>query len=55
MVDLSHMTPILKLIDFGDARHIYNSYYVHPLVGSPEFAAPELVTGSPVALHTDIW
>ena len=55
MVDLSNTTPCLKLVDFGDARHIYNNYYIHPLVGSPEFAAPELVSGSPVGLLTDIW
>ena len=55
MVDLSNTTPCLKLVDFGDARHIYNNYNIHPLVGSPEFAAPELVSGSPVGLLTDIW
>jgi serine/threonine protein kinase len=25
------------------------------LVGSPEFASPELVSGNPVNLKTDIW
>ena len=55
MLDLSSMAAKLKVVDFGDARHIYNNYYVHPLVGSPEFAAPELVNGSPVGLLTDIW
>jgi triple functional domain protein len=55
LIDLSSLSPHVKLIDFGDARHIYNNYYVHPLVGSPEFAAPELVGGSPVGLLTDIW
>ncbi|XP_074654482.1 kalirin-like isoform X2 [Tubulanus polymorphus] len=55
MVEICSMTPQLKLIDFGDARHIYTNYYVHPLIGNPEFAAPELVSGSPVNLKTDIW
>ncbi|XP_013406605.1 kalirin isoform X3 [Lingula anatina] len=55
LVDLTSMTPRLKLIDLGDAHHIHNSYYVHQLVGSPEFAAPELVKGIPVGLLTDIW
>ena len=45
----------VRLIDFGDARHISNGYYVHTLVGSPEFASPELVNGSTVGLATDIW
>ncbi|XP_064646133.1 triple functional domain protein-like isoform X3 [Lineus longissimus] len=55
MVELMTMSPKLKLIDFGDARQIYGDYYVHPLIGSPEFAAPELVSGNPVSLKTDIW
>jgi serine/threonine protein kinase len=55
MVELMTMSPKLKLIDFGDARQIYGDYYVHPLVGSPEFASPELVSGNPVNLKTDIW
>jgi len=28
---------------------------VHPLLGSPEFAAPELVLGQPAALASDMW
>ncbi len=55
MVDLSHMTPMLKLVDFGDAHQILNSYYIHPISGSSEFHAPELVNGNPVGLQTDIW
>ncbi|XP_014666025.1 PREDICTED: kalirin-like [Priapulus caudatus] len=55
LIDLSHTSPLLKLVDFGDARHICNNYYVHPLLGSPEFAAPELVLGQPVGLQTDMW
>ena len=48
-------TPLIKLIDFGDARHIYDSTYVHRLMGSAEFSAPELVTGQPASLLSDIW
>lgn len=55
MVDLGGITPTVKLVDFGDARHIYNNYYVHPMVGSPEFMSPEMVKGTPVGLLTDIW
>jgi triple functional domain protein len=57
LVDLSSAssTPLLKLIDFGDARHIYDGTYIHRLMGSAEFAAPELVTGQPASLLSDIW
>ena len=44
----------LVLIDFGDARLAFDSY-VHTLVGSAEFAAPELVRGLPIGFKTDIW
>ncbi len=55
MVDVMNSSSRVRLIDFGDARNITNGYYVHPLVGSPEFASPELVNGSPVDLSADIW
>jgi len=53
--DPSRAMPLLKLIDFGDAHHIYDKTYVHRLVGSAEFAAPELITGHPASLLSDIW
>ncbi len=55
LVEMCNLTARVKLIDFGDAQTISNNYSVHPLVGSAEFAAPELVNGSPVSLLTDIW
>jgi len=42
-------------MDFGDARHIYDDTYVHQLMGSAEFAAPELITGRSASLLSDIW
>lgn len=45
----------LKLIDFGDAQHLGEEVLLHPLRGSPEFSAPELVTEKPVSLSTDMW
>ncbi|KAJ8320614.1 hypothetical protein KUTeg_002201 [Tegillarca granosa] len=45
----------LKLIDFGDARHIFNNYYIHTIYGNPEFLAPEIISGTPVGLSTDMW
>ncbi|XP_029103892.1 triple functional domain protein isoform X2 [Scleropages formosus] len=55
LVDQSSGQPTVKLVDLGDAVQLGTTHYVHPLLGSPEFAAPELVLGEPVALASDIW
>ncbi|XP_039877429.1 triple functional domain protein isoform X3 [Simochromis diagramma] len=47
--------PVVKLTDFGDAVQLNSAHYVHPLLGSPEFASPELVLGEPVSLTSDLW
>ncbi|KAI4817912.1 hypothetical protein KUCAC02_011284, partial [Chaenocephalus aceratus] len=47
--------PAVKLTDFGDAVQLNSALYVHPLLGSPEFASPELVLGDPVSLTSDLW
>uniref|UniRef100_A0A3B4ADZ5 Protein kinase domain-containing protein n=1 Tax=Periophthalmus magnuspinnatus TaxID=409849 RepID=A0A3B4ADZ5_9GOBI len=47
--------PVVKLIDFGDAVQLNSAHYIHPLLGSPEFASPELVLGEPVCLTSDLW
>uniref|UniRef100_A0A3Q3GRD4 Protein kinase domain-containing protein n=1 Tax=Labrus bergylta TaxID=56723 RepID=A0A3Q3GRD4_9LABR len=47
--------PTVKLTDFGDAVQLNSAHYVHPLLGSPEFASPELVLGEPVSLNSDMW
>ncbi|XP_057691051.1 triple functional domain protein isoform X1 [Corythoichthys intestinalis] len=48
--------PVVKLTDFGDAVQLNPpSTYIHPLLGSPEFSAPELVLGQPASLMSDIW
>lgn len=47
--------PTVKLTDFGDAVQLNSSHYSHPLLGSPEFASPELVLGDPVSLTSDLW
>ncbi|XP_077867222.1 triple functional domain protein-like [Saccoglossus kowalevskii] len=54
-VEANNVTCRVKLIDFGDAINIGSKLFVHGLVGSPEFAAPELVNGHPVCLNTDMW
>uniref|UniRef100_UPI00358F831F kalirin-like isoform X2 n=1 Tax=Myxine glutinosa TaxID=7769 RepID=UPI00358F831F len=55
LVDISNARVTLKLTDLGDAMQITTHFYLHPLLGSPEFASPELVRGWPVTLTTDIW
>ncbi|XP_074551145.1 kalirin isoform X1 [Halichoeres trimaculatus] len=56
MVDLHTPTPSIKLIDLGDAVQLTaHRHYVHLLLGNPEFAAPELIRGTPVSVATDVW
>ncbi|XP_051259531.1 kalirin isoform X2 [Dicentrarchus labrax] len=56
MVDLRSATPCIKLIDLGDAVQLSaHRRYVHLLLGNPEFAAPELIRGTPVSVATDVW
>lgn len=55
LVEMAMGESRLKLCDFGDAKHIYNNYYVHPFRECPEFLAPEIIKGTPIGLSTDIW
>uniref|UniRef100_UPI003AAE5F69 kalirin n=1 Tax=Centroberyx gerrardi TaxID=166262 RepID=UPI003AAE5F69 len=56
MVDLHSSVPCVKLVDFGDAVQLSaHRRYVHLLLGNPEFAAPELIRGTPVSVATDVW
>ncbi|CAG5892236.1 unnamed protein product [Menidia menidia] len=47
--------PVVRLCDFGDAVQLGGAPHVHALLGSPEFAPPELVLGAPAALTSDLW
>ncbi|KAG8442620.1 hypothetical protein GDO86_011416 [Hymenochirus boettgeri] len=55
LVDQSLSKPTIKLSDFGDAVQLNTTYYIHQLLGSAEFAAPEIILGNPVSLTSDIW
>uniref|UniRef100_A0AAQ5XQC7 non-specific serine/threonine protein kinase n=1 Tax=Amphiprion ocellaris TaxID=80972 RepID=A0AAQ5XQC7_AMPOC len=56
MVEHASSQPVIKLTDFGDAVQLSPpSSYIHPLLGSPEFSAPELVLGQPASLMSDLW
>ncbi|CAH2304994.1 kalirin isoform X4 [Pelobates cultripes] len=55
LIDLRIPVPRVKIIDLEDAVQITGHYYIHQLLGSPEFAAPEVIHGTPVSLATDIW
>uniref|UniRef100_A0A8C7PRH2 non-specific serine/threonine protein kinase n=1 Tax=Oncorhynchus mykiss TaxID=8022 RepID=A0A8C7PRH2_ONCMY len=55
LVEQNSAQPVVKLTDFGDAVQLNSGHYIHPLLGSPEFSAPELVLGQPVTLTSDLW
>uniref|UniRef100_A0A7N6BG17 non-specific serine/threonine protein kinase n=1 Tax=Anabas testudineus TaxID=64144 RepID=A0A7N6BG17_ANATE len=56
VVEHASSQPVIKLTDFGDAVQLSPPCsYIHPLLGSPEFSAPELVLGQPVSLMSDLW
>ncbi|KYO42826.1 hypothetical protein Y1Q_0016202 [Alligator mississippiensis] len=55
LVDQSSAKPTIKLADFGDAVQLGTTYYIHQLLGNPEFAAPEIILGNPVSLTSDVW
>ncbi|XP_056332083.1 triple functional domain protein-like [Danio aesculapii] len=55
LIEQTSAKPLVKLADFGDAAHLSNIPYIHPLLGSPEFSAPELVLGESAALASDLW
>lgn len=55
LVEQNSAQPVVKLTDFGDAVQLNSGHHIHPLLGSPEFSAPELVLGQPVSLTSDLW
>uniref|UniRef100_A0A8C4W597 non-specific serine/threonine protein kinase n=1 Tax=Gopherus evgoodei TaxID=1825980 RepID=A0A8C4W597_9SAUR len=55
LVDQSSAKPTIKLADFGDAVQLNTTYYIHQLLGNPEFAAPEIILGNPISLTSDVW
>uniref|UniRef100_A0A7M4G1G5 Trio Rho guanine nucleotide exchange factor n=1 Tax=Crocodylus porosus TaxID=8502 RepID=A0A7M4G1G5_CROPO len=55
LVDQSSAKPTIKLADFGDAVQLGTTYYIHQLLGNPEFTAPEIILGNPVSLTSDVW
>jgi len=57
LLDLSGTSRCLKLIDFGDAQRISSTSHSCSVVvrGSPEFVAPELISGQRVAISADVW
>ncbi|THD24432.1 Serine/threonine kinase [Fasciola hepatica] len=43
------------LCDFGLAKFLDNGCLVRDLVGTPDYAAPEILDYNPIHLNTDIW
>lgn len=58
---LSHTGPMgltIKIGDFGLAKHVDNRGYLTTVCGSPQYVAPEVVTGSNSAVYgpkVDMW
>lgn len=48
-------TPELKLIDFGNARHLKPGEPVEVDRFDPEFVAPEILTGENIGTAADMW
>uniref|UniRef100_A0A4W3IC27 Rho guanine nucleotide exchange factor 25 n=1 Tax=Callorhinchus milii TaxID=7868 RepID=A0A4W3IC27_CALMI len=55
LVDHSSAKPLIKLADFGEAEQLTTAYYIHQLLGNPEFAAPEIILGNSACLTSDTW
>ncbi|XP_068612798.1 triple functional domain protein [Brachionichthys hirsutus] len=55
VVEHASSQPVIKLTDFGDAVQLNSTSYIHHLLGSPEFSAPELVLGQPASVMSDLW
>ncbi|XP_077209455.1 triple functional domain protein isoform X2 [Paroedura picta] len=55
LVDKRLARATIRLADFGDAVQLSSTYYIHQLLGNPEFAAPEIILGNPVSLTSDVW
>ena len=47
--------PRVVVSDFGEAIRLGSVPYHHELTGTPEFAAPEMVSNDSVSLKTDMW
>jgi len=45
----------IKLVDFGNARVVSDSAQCFTFCGTPEYMAPEIVTGEPHSLPVDWW
>ncbi|CAH8496723.1 unnamed protein product [Schistosoma turkestanicum] len=45
----------IALCDFGLAKHLLTNEVIRDLVGTPDYAAPEVLNYDPIHLTTDIW
>lgn len=45
----------IKLVDFGLSKHITNDLEIREILGTPDYAAPEVLNFEPISIATDIW
>ncbi|VDN04251.1 unnamed protein product [Thelazia callipaeda] len=45
----------LRLADFGQSRRLIRGKVIANITGSPEFVSPEIASGIPVTLASDLW
>ena len=55
MITISNDMPIIKLIDFGMSTFIRDGEELNEFLGTPQYAAPEIVCHCPYNEKVDIW
>ncbi|XP_066499100.1 serine/threonine kinase 17a like [Hoplias malabaricus] len=45
----------IRIVDFGFSRHVDSKSEVRELMGTPEYAAPEVLDYDPLSTATDMW
>ncbi|XP_052242977.1 serine/threonine-protein kinase ULK3-like isoform X2 [Dreissena polymorpha] len=51
----SSQEPVLKIADFGFAKHLYSGDQLHALRGSPLYMAPEIICRGKYDARVDLW
>jgi serine/threonine protein kinase len=46
---------VLKIGDFGVARHVFDNYFASTAIGTPNYFSPEICEGKVYNWRSDIW